>query len=171
MTSQAARSAPAPAPAPAARRRGRGRNHTSDRIVAVGLASATCLGLVGVVGVRSAQARSLTEAMVPAASIESVTPSGLTRSDLTSWEAELKAEQARLTRYQHRLSAAAVALNRDVLAYNGAVKARAATAQLAARQSPSIPTYSGGSSSGGSSGGSSSGAVQAQPVSNSRSSG
>ena len=163
---------------PAARRRGR--NHTSDRVLAVGLASATCLGLVGVVGVRAAQERSLAEGMVPAASVEPVTASGLTQSDLTSWEAELKAEQARLVRYQRRLSAVAATLNRDVRAYNAAAKAasaRAATAQLAARQSPSIPTYSGGSSSGGSSsggsssGGSNSGGSQPQPASNSGSSG
>ena len=153
---------------PAARRRGR--SHTSDRVLAVGLASATCLGLVGVVGVRAAQERSQAGDMVPAASIEPVTPSGLTQSDLASWEAELKAEQARLERYQRRLSAAATTLNRDVQAYNAAARAasaRAATAQLAARQSPSIPTYSGGSGSGGSS----SGGSQPQPASNSGSSG
>lgn len=94
------------------------RNSPADKIWAAGLAAATCIGIVGVVGVRTveanaadvAAAQSATTDIALMSSSEPTTSTGLTQADLDAYAAELNKEAAKLTAYRAALVDAANAL-------------------------------------------------------------
>ena len=101
--------------------RPRGRSKSSDRILAAGLASATCIGLVGVIGVRAAQ--SAEPDTQPVDFTESVSSVGYNPSDLDAYAAQLQTQAAQLDAYKKELKQTAKQLNREIAAYNDAVAA------------------------------------------------
>lgn len=91
---------------------------SGDRILAVGLSLAACVGLVGVVGWRTVsdaqQAQADALAMVPqdmTAAVAAVSTSGLTQAQLDAYAAALAEEKARLDAYRAQLVAAAAQLS------------------------------------------------------------
>ena len=97
------------------RRPSRRTNSTASKIVSAGLATATCVGLVGVIGVRTAQdsaaadSSSATEAQASAVSVSTSTD-GYTQAELDAYAAQLAAEAQRLTDYRAQLADAALTL-------------------------------------------------------------
>lgn len=100
----------------------KGRSGTAaERIVTAGLATATCIGVVGLLGTRMVAAQesapqpaapeSVPVLLAAPASNEMTTSSGMTRSDLDAYAALLAAEKARLDSYRAELVAAAEAIN------------------------------------------------------------
>ena len=99
----------------ASRRPSRRTNSTASKIVSAGLATATCVGLVGVIGIRTAQdsaaadSSSATEAQASAVSVSTSTD-GYTQAELDAYAAQLAAEAQRLTDYRAQLADAALTL-------------------------------------------------------------
>ena len=99
----------------ASRRPSRRTNSTASKIVSAGLATATCVGLVGVIGIRTAQdsaaadSSSATEAQASAVSVSTSTD-GYTQAELDAYAAQLAAEAQRLTDYRAQLAEAALTL-------------------------------------------------------------
>ena len=97
------------------RRPSRRTNSTASKIVSAGLATATCVGLVGVIGVRTAQdsaaadSSSATEAQASAVAAPTSTD-GYTQAELDAYAAQLAAEAQRLTDYRAQLAEAALTL-------------------------------------------------------------
>ena len=97
------------------RRPSRRTNSTASKIVSAGLATATCVGLVGVIGVRTAQdsaaadSSSATEAQASAVAALTSTD-GYTQAELDAYAAQLAAEAQRLTDYRAQLAEAALTL-------------------------------------------------------------
>lgn len=118
----------------------RSRGGAADKIWAVGLAGATCVGLVGAVGVRTAQ-DAAAAAQVPASTEVTsaspqanvaVTSSGLTEAQLDEYALALEGERARLDAYHAELLDAAARLQEAADALNqgrsGAVTTQAQSA-------------------------------------------
>ena len=90
-------------------------NSTASKIVSAGLATATCVGLVGVIGVRTAQdsaaadSSSATEAQAGSVAVPTSTD-GYTQAELDAYAAQLAAEAQRLTDYRAQLVDAALTL-------------------------------------------------------------
>ncbi|CAB5016286.1 unannotated protein [freshwater metagenome] len=102
--------------APSPHRKSR-RNSRADKIWSAGLAATTCIGIVGVIGVRSVEANADAAASQPAAtdialvsSNVPTTSTGLTQADLEAYAAALDAESAKLDSYRAALVDAANAL-------------------------------------------------------------
>lgn len=97
------------------RRTSRRTNSTASKIVSAGLATATCVGLVGVIGIRTAQdsaaadSGSTSEAAAPIAAAPTTTD-GYTQADLDAYAAQLDAEAQRLADYRAQLIDAAMTL-------------------------------------------------------------
>jgi hypothetical protein len=103
----------------------KGRSSTAaERIVTAGLATATCIGVVGLLGTRMVSAQEATAEPAPestpvllaapastSSSTVATSSSGMTRSDLDAYAALLAAEKARLDSYRAELVAAAHAIN------------------------------------------------------------
>ena len=93
-------------------------NSTASKIVSAGLATATCVGLVGVIGIRTAQdsaaadSGSATEVAAPVAAAPT-TADGYTQADLDSYAAQLDAEAQRLADYRAQLIDAALTLQQS----------------------------------------------------------
>lgn len=104
----------------------RSRGGAADKIWAVGLAGATCVGLVGVVGVRTAQeaaaaaqtSSSSAEAAASSQMSGAVTSSGLTEAQLDQYALALEGERARLAAYHAELLDAAARLQQAADALN-----------------------------------------------------
>ncbi|MFM8516076.1 MAG: hypothetical protein ACKOBJ_07450 [Actinomycetota bacterium] len=81
----------------------RTRGGAADKAWSIGLAGATCLGLVGLVGVRT-----ITDTSVDAAPAveEATSSSGLTRADLDAYANALDAQSAQLDNYRVQLTEA-----------------------------------------------------------------
>ncbi|CAB5041408.1 MAG: hypothetical protein F2923_06730 [Actinobacteria bacterium] len=84
----------------------------SQKILALGLASATCVGLVGMIAVRSAQDASAQEATSQDGSTQVdlaavTTSNGVTQTQLDQYAAQLATERARLEAYRQQLVTAA----------------------------------------------------------------
>jgi hypothetical protein len=84
----------------------------SQKILALGLASATCVGLVGVLAVRSTQEASAQEAITldvgtQIALAAATTSDGVTQVQLDQYAAQLATERARLEAYRQQLVTAA----------------------------------------------------------------
>ena len=110
---------------PTSRSKPRSRQGASDKIWAVGLAGATCIGLVGTIGVRAAQdAVASTNAADPAVEVISdataasqvavVTSTGLTEQQLDEYARALEAERLRLEAYHAELLDVAARLQESV---------------------------------------------------------
>ncbi|MDP2013995.1 MAG: hypothetical protein Q8L05_07200 [Actinomycetota bacterium] len=82
-----------------------------QKITALGLASATCIGLVGVIAVRNVQEASATESTGQSVPVDSSNSTGVTQAQLDIYAAALAAERQRLDAYRLQLVAAANALN------------------------------------------------------------
>ena len=82
----------------------RTRGGAADKAWSIGLAGATCLGLVGLVGVRT-----ITDTSADAAPAvdEATSSSGLTRADLDAYANALDAQSAQLDNYRVQLTEAA----------------------------------------------------------------
>ena len=87
--------------------RSRSRGGSADKIWAVGLAGATCVGLVGVVGVRAAQDAAAQTPTPTSASTTttaaSTSLSGLTEAQLDDYAQTLEGERVRLEAYHAEL--------------------------------------------------------------------
>ena len=117
------------------------KSRTGQRMLAAGLASTACMGLVGVIGVRAAQSSS--PATEPASDQEPVSSSGYTQADLDAYAAQLADQSAQLADYRRQLKQVANQLNSEIAAYNDAL----ATGQPAIAQGTtgdSIPTNNSG---------------------------
>ena len=84
----------------------------SQKILALGLASATCVGLVGMIAVRSAQDASAQEATSQDGANQvdlaaATTSNGVTQTQLDQYAAQLATERARLEAYRQQLVTAA----------------------------------------------------------------
>lgn len=86
------------------------RGGSADKVWAVGLAGATCLGLVGVVGARTAQdaaaspvQEDATLVLSTTSTMEAVSSSGLTEAQLDEYARALEAERVRLEAYHAEL--------------------------------------------------------------------
>ena len=110
---------------PTSRSKPRSRQGASDKIWAVGLAGATCIGLVGTIGVRAAQdAVASTNAADPlvevisdataASQVAVVTSTGLTEQQLDEYARALEAERLRLEAYHAELLDVAARLQESV---------------------------------------------------------
>lgn len=97
-----------------------GRSSTPEKILAGGLAAAVCVGIVGVIGVRSmdanasvdspaapAEVAAPVESSIPASPEVVVSTDGLTREQLDAYAADLAAEKHRLDVYRVELARAA----------------------------------------------------------------
>ncbi len=119
------------------------KSRTGERILAVGLASTACIGLVGVVGVRAAQSG---ESETESADVtQQVSSQGLTQADLDAYAAQLAEQAAQLKAYRKELKKVAKQLNAEVVAYNRSL----ATSAPVYVEVPSAGTWSGGGNSGG----------------------
>lgn len=78
------------------------RGGTADKVWSIGLAGATCLGLVGLVG-----ARTITEASAADPTEQAISSSGLTQADLDAYANVLDAQSAQLDSYRAQLIEAA----------------------------------------------------------------
>ncbi len=106
------------------RKPSRGRQGTADKVWAVGLAGATCLGLVGVVGVRAVGDAAAAEPQVDMTAVDTsangvadtttapvaTSTSGLTEEQLDQYARALEVERAKLEAYHKELLDAAAKL-------------------------------------------------------------
>jgi hypothetical protein len=137
------------------------RSSTPERILSAGLATATCVGVVGLLGARTIEANASSAGEVsseqvetmqavdtatPSTAAEPTTSSGLTQADLDSYAMSLAKEKERLDAYRAKLVKTAKKLKRQIAAGNAA----------AATIVPARPSTSSSSGSGGSSGSSAS---------------
>jgi len=81
------------------------KRHTSvgQKALAVGMASATCLGVVGLISIRTAQEASANDATEQVALAAATTSTGVTQAQLDQYAAQLAAEQQRLEAYRLQL--------------------------------------------------------------------
>lgn len=143
------------------------RSSTPERILSAGLATATCVGVVGLLGARTIEANASStgelsseqvdtaqavDSVAPVIATEPTTSSGLTQADLDAYAAELAKEKERLDAYRAKLVKTAKKLKRQIAAGNAA----------AAAVVPARPATSGSSRNDGSSG--SSGSVSRKPA-------
>lgn len=132
------------------------RSSTPERILSAGLATATCVGVVGLLGARTIEANAssagevsseqveltqVADTAAPTAAAEPTTSSGLTQADLDSYAVSLAEEKERLDAYRAKLVKTAKKLKRQIAAGNAA-----AAAIVPARPSTSSSSGSGGSS-------------------------
>ena len=127
-------------PAPSSHRKSR-RNSRADKIWSAGLAATTCIGIVGVIGVRSVEANADAAASQPAttdialvSSNVPTTSTGLTQADLEAYAAALAAESAKLDSYRASLVDAANALR----AASGQSAVKQPTVQQPSVQRPKV---------------------------------
>ena len=100
-------------------RRGRG-STTAEKVLTAGLATAACIGVVGLLGTRMVSAQEANAAPAPdstpvllatPASTLVTSSSGMTQADLDAYAALLSAEKDRLDAYRAQLTQAAKQIN------------------------------------------------------------
>ena len=128
------------------------RSSAPERILTAGLATATCVGLVGLLGARTIEANTVsvdavgepatvsTETVSAPADVaysgEPTTSTGLTQQDLDAYARELASEKARLDAYRAKLVKTAKKLQRQAQRQASAVEVRQPSAPtVAARPS------------------------------------
>ena len=119
----------------AAPMRTRGRR-PADRILAAGLATATCVGIVGVLGVRMAEANTAAQAgdaslAVDTTPLDAAAPTssaGLTQEQLDAYAAQLQQEGAKLDAYRASLTKIANKLQKKAASGSSASAPRTVTA-------------------------------------------
>ena len=127
------------------------RSSTPERILSAGLATATCVGVVGLLGARTIEANAssasepsteqvesgqVADTAAPVLAAEPTTSTGLTQADLDAYAADLAKEKERLDAYRAKLVKTAKKLKRQIASQNAAAAV------------PAQPSYSGSSSSG-----------------------
>lgn len=119
--------------APMRARRGRS---TADRVLSAGLATAACVGVVGVLGVRGFEDSSAAQqdvATQAGAATLAVSSAGLTEAQLDTYAAQLAAEGAKLDAYRAQLTKVAKDLKKGA-ATQGASTTSGATATTTTRK-------------------------------------
>ena len=127
------------------------RSSAPERILSAGLATATCVGIVGLVGARTIEANTASAesqqasadavvqpvAVIEPVALEPTTASGLTEADLDTYAAQLAAEKDRLDAYRAKLVKTAKKLQRLAAQRNqqAAAPAAASSSSSAASQS------------------------------------
>lgn len=76
---------------------------TSSRVWAVGLAGATCVGIVGAVAARASEQEAVASIDTPTISVAAMAPGTYTPAQLDTYKAQLDAEAARLADYRNKL--------------------------------------------------------------------
>ena len=145
-------------------RRAAKKSRAGERMLAVGLASTACIGLVGVIGVRAAQSDEVE--VEPVDYAEPTSSQGLTRADLDAYAAQLADQAAQLKDYRQQLKAVAKQLNEEIGDYNEALAAGEpiyVEVPVDNGWSGGSNTPAGGNSGGGNSGGGNAPAPQPQP--------
>lgn len=97
------------------------KSRAGERMLAVGLASTACIGLVGVIGVRAAQSNE--PATEPVSTQDPLSTSGYSQADLDAYAAQLADQAAQLASYRKQLKQVASQLNDEIAAYNAALAA------------------------------------------------
>ena len=107
------------------------RSSTPERILSAGLATATCVGVVGLLGARTIEANAtsssesgneqteappVVEAVVSSTAVVPTTSGGLTQADLDAYAADLAKEKERLDAYRAKLVRTAKKLKRQIAA-------------------------------------------------------
>ena len=155
------------------------RSSTPERILSAGLATATCVGVVGLLGARTIEANASSSSEASSEQVEAtpvvdpavastaavpLTSGGLTQEQLDAYAAELAKEKDRLDAYRAKLVKTAKKLKRQIASQNAA-------AAVPAQQSYSGSSSGSSGSSSGSNSGSNSGSkpaakpqAQAQPA-------
>lgn len=129
----------------AIRRPSRRLDTAPQRILSAGLATATAVGLIGVIGVRTAQDSAaadnanLTAATLDASSTATVSTAGYTKADLDAYAAQLDAERQRLEDYRAKLVNVANALQQGGAVRSATTKATAAPAKVPTAKKQSAP--------------------------------
>ena len=128
------------------------RSSTPERILSAGLATATCVGVVGLLGARTIEANAssasevgteqaeitpVSDSVAPSGAAGPTTSSGLTQADLDAYAADLAKEKERLDAYRAKLVKAAKKLTRQLAAGNAAPAAGTTSAETVV---PSRPT-------------------------------
>ena len=117
----------------------RKRGGSADKVWAIGLAGATCAGLVGVIGVRAVTDAAAQPVELDAQLVANATPvssSGLTEADLDAYAWSLAAERQRLLDYHQQLVDAAGKLQAVAGKVEGAVAGKKGKGKAASAQSP-----------------------------------
>lgn len=115
-------------------------NSTADRVLATGLSVAACVGLVGVVGLREANAQAQPEA---APQPDAVSSAGYTQADLDAYAASLADQANQLANYRAQLDQVAqqlsLRINLNQPAQVAAQPVAASTAQQSAANTKTRP--------------------------------
>lgn len=121
----------------AIRRPSRRLDTVPQRMLSMGLATATAVGLVGVLAVRSADdAAADTDETTESAPVEVTTTDGLTQADLDNYAAQLETERQRLEDYRNELVAVATDLQAQADALASGSKAPKTVATKVRVQTP-----------------------------------
>ena len=112
--------------------RSRGRHSTADRILSAGLATAACIGVVGVLGARTmetgtAAQQEATASTAAGSATLAVSSTGLTEQQLDAYAVQLQQESAKLDAYRAQLATLAASL-----------KASGSSSSTAAAAQPSV---------------------------------
>lgn len=111
-------------------RKGRG-STTAEKVLTAGLATAACIGVVGLLGTRMVSAQEVNAAPAPdstpvllatPASTLVTSSSGMTQADLDAYAALLSAEKDRLDAYRAQLTEAAKQINTTKVGKSGAAR-------------------------------------------------
>lgn len=153
------------------------RSSTPERILSAGLATATCVGVVGLLGARTIEANTTSTASAdtavpatapatPVVAPEPTTTSGLTQADLDAYAAQLAQEKEKLDAYRAKLIKTAKKLKRQAAAQSSGSSAPSWTPPASGGSSSSSGSASSGnsSSSSGSSNSGGSSAPAAKPA-------
>lgn len=124
----------------------RGRNQsTPQKILSAGLATATCVGLVGVLGARAMEANAAASDTVdlqvdtqPIAA-EATTPTGLTQADLDAYAQQLETERAQLDAYRAKLVKTAAKLRKAAATQAKSITPAVRTQQVSVPATKSKP--------------------------------
>lgn len=131
-------------------RRGRG-NTTAEKVLTAGLATAACIGVVGLLGTRMVSAQEANAAPAPdstpvllatPASTMVTSSSGMTQGDLDAYAALLSAEKDRLDAYRAQLTQAARQINAATTGKQAAAGKTSGAARPAVKlpaQAPAVP--------------------------------
>ena len=133
------------------------RSSTPERILSAGLATAACIGVVGLLGVRTIEANAASTTSPSAAdqvtapidlaastdsglSTPATTSTGLTEEQLDAYAADLAREKERLDAYRAKLVKTAKKLQRQADALRQSTGASSAPASAARTTTPAAPT-------------------------------
>ena len=125
------------------------KRHTSagQKALAFGLASATCLGVVGLISVRNAQEATAADGTDQVALAAATTSTGVTQAQLDQYASQLAAEQQRLEAYRLQLIATAKSLSTQSRSATTVTKPKRVPRKPKAKASTGSSSSSSGSAS------------------------